>query len=575
MQEQKLTGYPSIDRPWLKYYSEEAINAPLPNGTAFDYLYELNHDRNKTALEYFGKKISFQQLFEEISIVENAFLSHGVCEGDVVTVSIPNIPEAAYIFYALSKIGAVANMVDPRTSISGIEEYAKETHSKIIIMVDVAISKVASIAEKLPFVETIISVSPSESLPFILKNLYKVKNKSVVPNNIIKWNEFIKEGKEVQNQKKTNLADAANKPVLIVHTGGTTGSPKGVVLSNLNINAIAFQSMRFPTDLKSNHTWLDIMPPFIAYGIGTGLHFPLAVGMKVILIPKFEADKFDELLLKHKPNHLSGVPSHWHTIINSKKMQRADMSYLISAAVGGDTMAEKLEIDSNDYLEKHNCKYKITKGYGMTETNGSVCRTLNDNNPIGSVGIPFTHTVISVFDKETGKELPYNEIGEICMSGPSIMLGYYDNPTETKQIKRNHDGAEWIHSGDLGYMTEEGNIFILNRAKRIIVRHDGFKVFPSQIENVLSKSNSVNACCVVGVSDHKHSQGQLPIAFVVRNDGVNDEQVKMELFEMCKKELPEYAQPIDFVFVDALPLTPIGKIDYRALEKQAEEISKG
>ena len=574
MQEKKLTGYPSIDKPWLKYYSEEAINAPLPEGTAFDYLYELNCDRNKAALEYFGRKISFVELFANISKVEKALLKYGVQSGDIVTVSIPNIPEAAYLFYALRKIGAVANMVDPRTSTLGIQEYIKESYSKIVIMVDVAISKIADVQQHLPFVETVISVSPAESLPIALKVLYKVKNNVKLPSHVISWDKFIKDGKEQAAEKSCVQDGKADKPVLIVHTGGTTGTPKGVVLSNLNINAIAFQSMRFPTDLQPKHTWLDIMPPFIAYGIGTGLHFPLAVGMTVILIPKFDADKFDELLIKHKPNHLSGVPSHWHTIINSQKMQKQDMSYLISAAVGGDSMGEQLERDSNEYLKAHNCEYGITKGYGMTETNGSVCRTLNENNPIGNVGIPSTHTVVSVFDPETGEELQYNQIGEICMSGPSVMLGYYNNPDETSKIKRNHNGLDWIYSGDLGYMTEEGNIYILNRAKRIIERFDGFKIFPSQIENTISKSQSVNGCCAVGVPDKTHSQGQLPIAFVVKSGNESDDAVKTELFELCQTELPEYAQPIGLVFIDALPLTPIGKIDYRALEKQAEEMSK-
>lgn len=482
--EKQLTGYPSVDKPWLKYYSKEAINTEVPSGSAYDYLYEMNKSRHKAALEYYGNTITFKQLFKNIVAVERAFLAQGVCEGDIVTVLIPNMPEAVYIFYALSKIGAISNMVDPRTSTEGIRDYIDETKSKIIVIIDVAISKVVNIRKQLPYVERIISVSPSESFPLALKILYKIGNRTQIIDDVMQWNIFLKAGKTYEIDSIT-VRGVANKPVMIVHTGGTTGSPKGVVLSNLNINAIAFQSMRFPTDLQARHTWLDIMPPFIAYGIGTGLHFPLIVGMTVILVPKFDADKFDELLIKHKPNHISGVPSHWYTIINSKAMQKQNMSYLISAAVGGDTMDERLEENSNDFLKFHQCKYKITKGYGMTETNGSVCRTLNDNNPIGSVGVPFTHTVIAIFSRETGEELPYNEVGEICMYGPSVMLGYYNNAEETSRIKRFHNGHEWIHSGDLGYMTEDGNVYVLNRVKRIIIRYDGFKIFPSQIEKVI------------------------------------------------------------------------------------------
>ena len=571
----KMTGYPSIDKPWLKYYSKEAVSAQLPDGTAFDYLYENNKGRNKVALEYFGNKITFSQLFENISTVERAFYHFGIKAGDIVAVSLPNTPEAVYIFYALSKIGAVANMIDPRTSVEGIKEYIEETKSSMIIMVDVAIQKVAALKEQLSFVKTIIAVSPSVSLPQPIKFLFKLKNKVTLPAGIIDWKAFYDTGKTKEFQSGNKIAKDRDKPVLIVHTGGTTGLPKGVVLSNLNINAIAFQSIMFPNDISPEQRWLDIMPPFISYGIGTGLHFPLCVGMCVILIPAFDPEKFDELILKHKPSHISGVPSHWYTIINSKKMQKQDLSYLFTPGVGGDSMDEKLERDANQFLKDHNCKYCITKGYGMSETNGSVCRTLNDNNPIGSVGVSFSHTVIAVFDPDTQEELKYNEMGELCMSGPSVMLGYYNKPEETAQIKRFHHGREWIHSGDIGYMNEDGNIFIFNRIKRMIIRFDGFKVFPSMIEKAILTQKEVVTCCVVGVSDKNHNQGKLPIAYVVTNHQTDDATVKKQLLEICKRDLPDYAQLKDIVIVDNLPLTPIGKVDYRALEKLAEENNKG
>lgn len=569
----KLTGYPSIDKPWLKYYPEEAINMPLPDGTAYDYLYQKNKSRDKTALEYVGNKVSYQKMFENINIVERAFIHYGIKEGDIVTVSIPNMPEAAYIFYALSKIGAVSNMVDPRTSVASIKEYIEETNSKMVIMIDVAIQKVIALKDKIPFLKTVVSVSPSFSFPAPVKLLYNMKNKIDLPSGVIDWKDFFASGKSGQLFDVDNNKNAKDKPVLIVHTGGTTGSPKGVVLSNLNINARAFQSVLFPTETKSTHRWLDIMPPFIAYGIGSGLHFPLTVGMEVILIPKFDPDKFDELLIKYKPNQIAGVPSHWYTVINSRKMQNQDLSYLVTAGVGGDSMDEKLEKDTNSFLEKHHCRYKITKGYGMTETNGSVCRTYNDNNPIGTVGIPFSHSVISVFDPETLEELPYNKTGELCLSGPSIMLGYYNNPEETNKIKKNHHGREWIHSGDVGYITEDGNIFILNRIKRMIIRYDGFKIFPSMIEKALLTHKDVVSCCVVGAHDSEHNQGQLPVAYLVlSNKSGNNDIIRKQLFDICETELPEYAQPKDIVIKESLPLTSIGKVDYRCLEKEAESL---
>lgn len=238
-------------------------------------------------------------------------------------------------------------------------------------------------------------------------------------------------------------------------------------------------------------------------------------------------------------------------------------------------MDTTLEKKSNEFLRKHGCNYPITKGYGMTEVSAGVAGTVVENNEIRSVGIPFVKTLISVFDPVTGEELKYNEQGEICISGPNVMLGYYNNEAATKEIKRIHsDGSVWIHSGDIGYMTKNGSIFIVDRVKKMIIRYDGFKIFPSLIEKVVMAHEAVVSCCAVGTRDKEHSQGKLPIVFLVLDPEYLREKVeiKQKLIVLCKKELPEYAQPINFIFLDALPLTPIGKIDYRILEEEAAKL---
>lgn len=380
------------------------------------------------------------------------------------------------------------------------------------------------------------------------------------------WDTFLKAGIDMNAEI---VPYEENVCCIIVHTGGTTGNPKGVMLSNENINALVVQSILTGIDMKREHTWLDIMPPFIAYGIGMGLHLPLIIGMKTILIPQFDAKKFDELLLKHKPIHMVGVPSYWGTIINSKKFKGEDLSYIIAPTVGGDSMDTELEKMSNEFLKAHGCSYKITKGYGMTEVSAGVAGTVDENNEIGSVGIPFVKTIISIFDPETGEELPYNKHGEICITGPNVMLGYYNNKEATNDIMKKHnDGKMWIHSGDIGYMNENGSIFVVDRMKKMIIRYDGFKIFPSFIEKVVSTHAAVVSCCAVGIRDEEHSQGKLPRVHIVLKDECveQEEQIKQELIKLCKEELPEYAQPIEYRFCKELPLTPIGKIDYRALE---------
>ncbi len=578
-----MTGYPTIDRPWEKFYTKEMLEKEIPKRTIYQDLYENNKDYlGSYSLNYFGRKITYQELFENIDVVSKALMRYGIKKGDIVTIASPTLPEVIYLFYALSRIGAIANMVDPRTSKEGIEDYLNEVQSNLFFIVDVAFPKVYDI-KKTTSVKDIVTISPSDSLPFGLSLGYKAKetienfkNKDKkIKNDSINWKDFYKGG--IEPGRFIYPEYEKDTPVVIVHTGGTTGKPKGVVLSNDNINAASIQAIHCGIDFKREHNWLNIMPPFIAYGIGNGLHLPLVCGMEVILIPQFNPDEFDKLMIKHKPNHMVGVPSHYGSIIKSPRMKKQDLSYVIAPTVGGDKMDEKLEEETNKFLKEHNCSYKVTKGYGLTEVNAGVAIcTSNETNDIGSVGIPLPKTVISIFDPETCEELKYGELGEICITGPNTMLGYYKKEDETNKILKVHnDGKIWVHSGDLGYMTDEGKLFIIDRIKRMIIRHDGFKVFPNLIEDVIMTHPNVKTCKVVGMPDLEHSQGKLPKAYIVLKDEFVDLKVlEEEVFDLCKNKLPEYSQPVELEVKTVLPLTSIGKIDFVALENEAAEKQK-
>ena len=574
-----ITGYASIDKPWLKYYTEEQIKTDMPRMSAYAYLYKQNSKYlGRTALSYYGRKIIFDELFTRIEETAKALKAMGIKENDIVTISMPNTPEAVYLFYAMSKIGAIANMVDPRTSAEGIQKYIEEVKSDKVIIVDSYYNKVKPLSEN-GIVSQIVAVSPAESLPVGLNFGYKVKEfidtlkdpslKNEFNEHTINWKQFIEKGKSYT--EKTEVEFISNRPLAIEHTGGTTGQPKGVVLSNENINAVALQSVLTGIDMQREHNWLDIMPTFIAYGVGMGLHLPLTIGMETILIPQFDAQKFDELLLKYKPIHMVGVPSYWGTIINSKKLAKKDLSYMIAPTVGGDAMDITLEQNANDYLKEHNCSSKIVKGYGMTEVTGGVSGTVDENNEIGSVGIPFVKTTISIFEPDTENELGYNQDGEVCITGPNTMLGYYENEEATNGILKQHaDGKMWIHTGDIGHITENGSLFIVDRIKRMMIRYDGFKIFPSLIEKVIGSHKAVEACKVVAIDDIEHSQGKLPKAHIVLKDGFKpyEDQILAEIQALCAEQLPEYVQPVEYKFREELPLTPIGKIDYLSLEAE-------
>lgn len=574
-------GYPSIDKVWLKYYTEDAIKSSIPKMSVYDYLKQcnLNYESN-IALSYFGKKITFEELFLHIDDTAYSLKKLGLKKGDIITISLPNIPEAVYLFYACSKIGVIANMVDPRTSSDGIKKYIDEVNSKYVVIVDMYLDKVSNLIGE-GCVEKIIAVSPAESLPLGLNIGYKVKEfveniknnskKIKYDDKIISWQTFYK-----KNDNTLNLDSVyeENMPLVIEHTGGTTGIPKGVVLSNENINSVALQSVLTKIDMKREHNWLDIMPTFIAYGVGMGLHLPLTIGMETILIPQFDPKKFDELIYKHKPVHMVGVPSYWGTIIKSKKLANKDLSYMIAPTVGGDAMDRTLEKESNEFLKKHNCSSKITKGYGMTEVCGGVAGTVDENNEIGSVGIPFVKTTISIFDPVTGEELGYNEHGEVCITGPNRMLGYFKNEQATKDVLRVHsDGTVWVHSGDIGYITPNGNLFIVDRMKRMMIRYDGFKIFPSLIESVIATHHAVDVCKVVPIDDIEHRQGKLPKAHIVLKEEYkeNQDSIVEEIKQLCLEQLPEYCQPKEYKIRDDMPLTSVGKIDFLSLENEDKE----
>lgn len=575
-EEKKLTGYPSIDKPWQKYQNYEAINMDLPICSMYDYIKQSPYaDTSKPALIYYGRKISYRELFKNIELAAKSLAAIGINQGDVVTLCTALIPETIYTFYALNKLGAIANIIDPRTSTKGIHEYFVEAESTVILTLEDVISKVLDASKGLN-VKKILVVSPAQSLPQLIKMAYRLKQTKVKYNDsrCMEWKEFTKLGFKKEDVPSPTYIP--NRPAVIVHTGGTTGTPKGVVLSDDGLNSSAKQVYLSGLNFKPEHTWLDFMPPFIAYGIGNGLHLPLSIGMTVKIIPQFNADLFDQLLLKNKANHLIGVPLHWDILMKNTKGKKLDLSFLIQPIVGSDHMSIGLEQEVNEFLAAHGCKDKVLKGYGMTETCAAACVcTGNDCNKLGSVGVPFGCTIISAFDINTGEELPCGQTGEICITGPSIMLEYYKNKKETELVLRKHsDGKIWVHSGDSGHIDKDGFVFIDGRMKRMIIRYEGFKIFPSVIENVISNHESVENCSVVGINDAEHRQGQYPIAHVILkpNARSNKKQIEHELIELCQQELPEYAYPIGYIFREKMPQTPVSKIDYRALEKEAEQL---
>ena len=561
----EMTGYPSINRPWLKYYSDEAKEAKIPECTIYDYLWESNREHlDNVALDYFGYKIPYRKMFEEINKVAQAFANLGIKEGDTIIIAAVTIPEVIYAFYALNQLGAISNMVDPRTSESGIQKYILESKAKYILTLDVLAEKIQGAISDTS-IEKIITVSATNSFVGVRGILFDMVNtKSHNVENVLPWKKFVNN----RNKAVDKSSYRKNKCCVIVHTGGTTGSPKGVMLTDDNLNAMVINAKASEGDYEIGNKFLNIMPQFIAYGLVNGIHMILSCGMENILIPQFNPDKFDKLLIKYHPTHILGVPTHYAKLFESKRLKNKDLSFLKIVGVGGDSLSVEMEKRIEEYLHMHGANITVATGYGMTEVSAAACGFHKNAYKVGSVGIPFLNTIIRITNIETLEEQSYNEQGEIWISSPTAMLGYDNNEEETKRVVyTDANGVKWIRSGDIGHMDEQGFLYIDGRIKRIIIRHDGFKVFPTQIENVIATCPEVKTCCAIGRADKDHSQGKLPVVYITLSREKKDKmKLKEELNSLCKQMLPEYMQPIDFVFIDKMPLTANGKVDFHELE---------
>ena len=559
------------EKVWMKYYSEEARNAKLPQCKAYDFIVEQNRERmNKPALHYYGADITFGELMKRVDACANAFAALGVKEGDIVSFLSASIPETIAAVYALNKIGAAANTVDPRLDVSSIKRMIQGSGSKILVILDIAFPKFLPSMKALKL-DMVIVQSAAASLPAVKKLVKTVTTKNDIPygETIIKWNDFIKRGKHTVAKEAPYVGDAL---VAITYTGGTTGHPKGVMLTNDSMNAVSQNFLHSALFWEDNDRFLGIIPIFAAYGMVCGVHMPLSLRLTLVPVPRFIPNEIGKLVKTFRPQHMISTPVFIELLIGSREVQNLDMSFLYTLASGGDSMNEGLERKLNKFRKKHNMKYPLSQGYGMSELSAAASFCANDVYKAGSVGIPSLNVTVGIFDPETGKELDYHQSGEICVTGPSMMKGYFNNPEETAYVMRKHDdGKVWIHSGDLGYMDEDGFLFVKGRIKRMITRFDGHKVFPINLESLIGDRANVRNCAVIGIKDAEHSQGQYPMALVELMPGVNADKECAEIFAFCEEKVEERGKPVAVLAVEKLPLTGMGKIDYRTLEKQYAE----
>lgn len=572
----RQTGYPSIDKPWLKYYGEEAINAELPECTLYEYLYENNKEHlSDYALNYFGNRITFGKMFQNIDVVANALLKYGVKLGDVVSVVTVSTATSVFILYALNKIGAVSNFVNVMSSEKDLVNYFKDAGSELVVSLDLFADKVIK-ASKQTGVKNVIIYSLEEWMPSLMKYGYKFKTRKLdksykSDDMVISWKAFISAEKltsEITYRKDPNTVCFHG------HTGGTTGFPKTVLLNDNSFNAVVWQYVQsFPHHRKD--VFLSVMIPFVVYGIVTNIHMPLCLGLEVAIIPKFDSDKWHMYYKKYHPNHISAIPAYVSAMCDDKKLSKMNLSKIKTVGMGGEGMNIPLEEKINHFLKERGSSAKVIKGYGMTEVCATATCELYDAIKEGSVGFPFINNNVMIYDNDNKVELQYGQIGEICLQCASKMIEYKNNQSEMELLIRTHsDGSRWIHTGDLGYVDEDGFLFVEGRMKRMIMTiKDGlvYKIFPAQTEEVIDNHPEVREACVVSMRKGK----DIVLKAVVRlNSTITDtekENMIQEMEHLCKNALSIHQIPYKYDFVEDFPRTAAGKVDYRKLEEMSED----
>ena len=564
----------SAQAPWLKFYGDVPAHLDYPKKTIYQIVRDtaMAHP-DLVAYEFMGKETGYARFMERIDRTARALTAMGIGRGDRVTICMPNTPQALDTFYALNRIGAVSNMIHPLSAPAEIAFYLNFSHSKAILTLDQFYPKLEEIRDRLDHPVKILIALIQDELPAPLNLLYPLskaarKNPKLPKNgDYLLWKDFLRAGEKVKELPPDEMSCLEGASIL--YSGGTTGTTKGILLSSANFNATALQTIA-ASGLPSivGKKMLSVMPVFHGFGLGIGIHTALVGGARCILVPQFNVKTYAQLLLKKQPNLIPGVPTLFEALLRTNLLENADLSFLDGMFSGGDSLSAELKRKVDDFLKAHHAKIQVREGYGTTECVTASCLTPKDYARSGSIGIPFPDTYYKIVKPGTEEEVEPDSEGEICISGPSVMMCYIDNPEETAQTLRRHaDGRIWCHTGDLGVMDADGFVYFRQRMKRMIIT-SGYNVYPSQVENVIDGHEKVLYSCVVGVKDPYKMQ-KVKAFVVLRPTFRPSEEIRQELMEHCRKNIVKYAVPYEIEFRDELPKTLVGKVAYRVLEEEA------
>ncbi|SHI19768.1 long-chain acyl-CoA synthetase [Sporobacter termitidis DSM 10068] len=560
----------NVNAPWLRHYGNVPQHLDYPDCSMAGLVLEaVKKSPDTVAYDFFSTRATYGDFAEKIDRCARALAAMGIGPGQRVTICMPNTPQAVVMFYALNLIGAVANMVHPLSAEEELVFYINSSKSTAALTLDQFYPKFSAIMARTSL-RALIVAGVDDGLGGLRKPAYRLtkgrKIKRVkTGGKVIRWGDFIRNGESygapyIFPGKGDDLA-------AILYSGGTSGRTKGILLTNLNFNALAMQTAAAGNCIVPGHVMLAIMPVFHGFGLGVCIHTMFISGVSGILVPQFSVASYAALLKKYKPHYIAGVPTLFEALLRIDKLDGLDMSQLEGVFSGGDSLSIELKRKVDAFLKAHGARVQIREGYGLTESVTANCLTPRDFHKEGSIGIPYPDMFFKIVRPGTQEMVPYGEVGEICITGPTLMKGYAESPEETAQVLQTHpDGRRWLHTGDLGSMDEDGFVYFRQRLKRMIIS-SGYSIYPSQIENVIDAHEKVLTSCVIGVPDPYKMQKVK--AFVVLRDGEKaTDEIKASILAHCKKNIAKYALPYEIEYRDALPKTLVGKVAYTVLEQE-------
>ena len=566
-----------VKTPWFSSIGDLPKTLEYFNGTIYEKVEQTAKEHpNQIAMDFMGKHITYRHMIDQINRCARSLRVLGIRENDKVTIAMPNCPQAIYMMYAVNLVGAVSNMVHPLSAEKEIEEYLNMSNSVMVVTLDQFYHKIEAIRQNTKVQNVILARIKDEltrpiKVGYMLTEGRKIER---IPKEapVFQWPEFMRLAHHCGYAYRVKRSP--DDTAAILYSGGTTGTTKGIELTNLNFNALHEQVLAANPMFRNGDKMLAAMPLFHGFGLGVCLHTMLAGGGRCVLVPRFTPKSYAKLITRAKCNFIAGVPTLYEAMLRLPSMNGADLSSLKGVFSGGDSLSIELKKKLDQFLFDHDAKIQVREGYGTTECVTASCLTPPQMHKEGSIGIPFPDTYYKIVKPGTDEELPFGEEGEIVLAGPTVMKGYLDMPEETAATLRTHeDGLTWVYTGDLGTMDDEGFIYFKGRAKRMIIS-SGYNIYPAQIENIFDAHEKVQMSCAIGVPDsYKMQKVKM---FIKPAAGVpSTEETKEELMAYARKHIAKYAMPYDIEFRDELPKTLVGKVAYRVLEEEEEQKRKG